>query len=307
MREEQQMAMNHLGGYDPEAGRSAHEAHKPALIPVPSLLRSLLSDHLDPGYQAAADAKKQGKHRKWWQAWAWQITGAVMIAVVFAAAVAQARSTAPGVRESQQVLSGSVRSAEAATTDAAGRRDALAAEVDAERRKRLEGDARGQQLLGQLDEANFAAGATPVMGPGLQITVTDPGMSEDLSDVSKERVPGAQQVILDRDLQLVVNALWVSGSEAVSVGGVRIGPNVTIRQAGGGILVDNEPITSPYVISALGPPHAMQDVFERSPGLQRLRLLETSYGVGVSVSTSEELTVAASPVRDVNFAKQIGQ
>ena len=110
LREEQKMAMNHLGGYDPEAGRSAHEAHKPTLIPVPSLLRSLLSDHLDPGYQAAADAKKQGKHRKWWQAWAWQITGALTIAVVFAAAVAQARSTAPGVRESQQVLSGSVRS-----------------------------------------------------------------------------------------------------------------------------------------------------------------------------------------------------
>ena len=53
--------MTHLGGYDPEAGRSAHEAHKPTLIPMPSLLRSLLSDHLDPGYQAAADAKQQGK------------------------------------------------------------------------------------------------------------------------------------------------------------------------------------------------------------------------------------------------------
>ena len=301
------MAMNNLGGYDTEAGRSVHEAHKPTLIPVPSLLRSLLSDHLDPGYQVAANAKKQGKHRKWWQAWAWQISGAVMIAVVFAVAVAQARSTAPGVRESQQVLSGSVRSAEAATTDAAGRRDALATEVDTERRKRLEGNARGQQLLSQLDEANLAAAATPVIGPGFEITVTDPGMSEDLSDVSKERVPGAQQVILDRDLQLVVNSLWVSGAEAVSVGGVRIGPNVTIRQAGGGILVDNQPISSPYVIFALGPPHAVQDAFERSPGLQRLRLLESSYGVGVSVSTSEELTLPASPVRDINFAKQIGQ
>ena len=88
-------------------------------------------------------------------------------------------------------------------------------------------------------------------------------------------------MILDRDLQLVVNSLWVSGAEAISVGGVRIGPNVTIRQAGGGILVDNQPISSPYVILAIGPPHAMQEVFDRSPGLQRLRLLETSYGVGV--------------------------
>jgi uncharacterized protein YlxW (UPF0749 family) len=298
--------MTFLGGYDPDAGRSAHDAHKPTLIPVPSLLRSLLSDHLDPGYAAAAEAKAAGRRRTWWQAWAWQVCGALLIAAVFAAALAQARSTAPGVRETQQVLAGSVRSAEAAADDVTARRNGLAAEVDAERRSRLEGDERGQQLLGNLDEANFAAAATPVIGPGLTITVTDPGMSEDLSDVSKQRVEGSQQVILDRDLQLVVNSLWVSGAEAISVGGIRVGPNVTIRQAGGGILVDNQPISSPYVILAVGPPHAMQDVFDRSPGLQRLRLLETSYGVGVNVSASDGLTLPAGSVRDVNFAKQIG-
>jgi uncharacterized protein YlxW (UPF0749 family) len=299
--------MTHLGGYDPEAGRSAHVANRPTLIPVPSLLRSLLSDHLDPGYQAAADAKKQGKQQKRWQSWAWQVAGALLIALVFVVAVAQARSTAPGVRETQHVLSGSVRSVEATVADASTRRDALAAEVDSEQRQRLEGDARGQLLLGQLDESNLAAAVTPVIGPGLEITVTDPGVSVDLSDVSKERVPGSQQVILDRDLQQVVNSLWISGAEAISVGGVRIGPNVTIRQAGGSILVDNQPISSPYVILAIGPPHAVQDVFERSPGLHRLRLLESSYGVGVRVSTSEALTVSASPIRDVNFAKEIGQ
>jgi uncharacterized protein YlxW (UPF0749 family) len=298
--------MSTLGGYDPDAGRNAHDANKPTLIPVPSLLRSLLSDHLDPGYAAAAKAKADGRRRTWWQAWAWQICGALLIAVVFAAAVAQARSTAPGVRETQQVLAGSVRSAEAATNDVTARRNALAAEVDAERRSRLEGDERGQQLLGNLDEANFAAAATPVVGPGLTITVTDPGLSKDLSDVSKQRVEGSQQVILDRDLQLVVNSLWVSGAEAISVGGIRIGPNVTIRQAGGGILVDNQPISSPYVILAVGPPHAMQDVFDRSSGLQRLRLLETSYGVGLSVSAGDDLAVPAGSVRDVNCAKQIG-
>jgi uncharacterized protein YlxW (UPF0749 family) len=299
--------MTLLGGYDPEAGRSAHVANRPTLIPVPSLLRSMLSDHLDPGYQAAADAKQQGKQRKWWQSWAWQIAGAVLIALVFAVAVAQARSTAPGMQETQQVLAGSVRGAEAAVADASARRDGLAADVDTERRQRLEGDARGRLLLGQLDVANLAGATTPVIGPGLDITVTDPGMSADLTDVSKGRVPGSQQVILDRDLQQLVNSLWVSGAEAVSVGGVRIGPNVTIRQAGGSILVDNQPISSPYIIYALGPPHAMQDAFDRSPGLQRLRLLETSYGVGVRVGTSEALTLPASPVRDINFAKEIGQ
>ncbi|MGZ6779283.1 MAG: hypothetical protein ACXVGO_09850, partial [Mycobacterium sp.] len=43
-----------LGGYDPDAGRNMHEAGAPTLIAGPSLLRSRLSDHLDPGYAAAA-------------------------------------------------------------------------------------------------------------------------------------------------------------------------------------------------------------------------------------------------------------
>ena len=278
-----------LGGYSPEAGRNDHEADAPTRVPVPSLLRSLLSDHLDPGYAAAAAERREGGPRG--RAWerTWQVLAALAVATVFAAAVAQAQSVAPAAREAQQVLAGSVRSAEATADEVTARRNA-----------------RGQQLLGSLDEADVAAAATGVIGPGLTVTITDPGVSKDLSDVSKQRVPGSQQVILDRDLQLVVNSLWVSGAEAVSVGGVRIGPNVTIRQAGGGILVDNQPINSPYEILALGPPHGMRDVFDRSPGLQRLRLLETSYGVGVKVSAGDGLTLPAGSVRDVNFAKQIG-
>jgi len=138
------------------------------------------------------------------------------------------------------------------------------------------------------------------------VTVTDPGVSPNLSDVSKQRVNGSRQIILDRDLQLVVNSLWASGAEAISVGGVRIGPNVTIRQAGGAILVDNNPTGSPYTILAVGPPHAMRDAFDHSPGLQRLRLLEVSYGVGVTVNVADGLSLPAGSIRDVPFAKQIG-
>ena len=53
-----------------------------------------------------------------------------------------------------------VRSAEATADEVTARRNALTAEVDAERRSRLEGDARGQQLLDSLDEADIAAAAT---------------------------------------------------------------------------------------------------------------------------------------------------
>jgi uncharacterized protein YlxW (UPF0749 family) len=296
-----------LGGYDPHAGLAAHEADRPQFNPVPSLLRSLLSEHLDPGYAAAAAERTEGKpSRPRWAAWAWQAAAALLIALVFAAAVAQARSTAPGVKETQQVLVSSVRASETAANALAAQRGELTTDVDSLRRSQLEGNAQGQQLLRELDQLGFSGAAGKVTGPGLTVTLTDPGVSPDLSDVSKERIPGSRQVVLDRDLQLVVNSLWAGGAEAIALGGVRIGPNVTIRQAGGAILVDNQPITSPYVVVAVGPPRAMQDAFERSTGFQRMRLLGASYGVGGTVSPGDSLTVPASSSREVKYAKPIG-
>ena len=296
-----------LGGYDPHAGLNAHEAGRPQFNPVPSLLRSLLSEHLDPGYAAAAAERAQGKPaRPPWATWPWQTAAALLIALVFAAAVAQARSMAPGVKETQHVLVSSVRASEAATDALGAQRGELTTEVDDLRRTQLQGDAQGQQLLGQLDQLGFSGAATKLTGPGLTVTLTDPGVSPDLSDVSKERIPGNRQVVLDRDLQLVVNSLWASGAEAIALGGVRIGPNVTIRQAGGAILVDNQPITSPYVAVAVGPPHAMQDAFERSSGFQRMQLLQVTYGVDATVSAGDSLTVPAGSGREVKYAKPVG-
>ncbi|GBG38893.1 DUF881 domain-containing protein [Mycobacterium montefiorense] len=299
-----------LGGYDPNSGRSAHTAVRPTLIPVPSLLRALLSEHLDPGYAAAAQrrgdttAAPTGRTRVF--GWLWQGLAAMLVATVFAAAVAQARSVEPGVRTAQQLLVRSVRSTENAATKLAQQRSKLSSQVDDVQRLALADDAEGQRLLTRLDGLSLAAASTAIIGPGLTVQVTDPGASPNLSDVSKQRVNGSRQIILDRDLQLVVNSLWASGAEAISVGGVRIGPNVTIRQAGGAILVDNNPTSSPYTVLAVGPPRAMRDVFENSPGLQRLRLLEVSYGVGIAVNVSDGLSLPAGSVREVKFAKQIG-
>lgn len=300
-----------LGGYRPEAGRNSHVADEPVRIPVPSLLRSLLTDHLDPGYAAAAERRQTSgdsapRTRSRLAAGAWLLVGVAAVSVVFGTAAQHAVSMAPATTQTQHVLSANARTAEGRTRDSTATRDALAGQVEAARRSRLAGDAQGRELLAALEQAEFGAGVTAVTGPGLTVTVTEPPPSPNLSDVSKQRVAGSPQTILDRDLQLTVNSLWAAGAEAVSVGGVRIGPNVTMRQAGGGILVDNQPVASPYVVVAIGPPHAMQEVFEHTPAMQRLTLLAASYGVGISVQTRDRLTVSAASVRDVNFARQSG-
>ena len=278
---------------------------------MPSLLRALLSEHLDPGYAAAAAERAQaatppGKRARAF-GWVWQALAAALVATVFAAAVAQARSVAPGVRD-RPAAAGDKRAVHRGHRRQVGptARRARGSESTTCSGVALADDVEGQRLLNRLDALSLAAASTPVTGPGLTVTVTDPGVGPNLSDVSKQRVPGSRQIILDRDLQLVVNSLWASGAEAIAVNGARIGPNVTIRQAGGAILVDNNPTSSPYTIVAIGPPHAMQDVFDHSPGLHRLRLLEVSYGVGVNVNVGDGITMPAGAIRDVKFAKQIG-
>ncbi len=48
----------------------------------------------------------------------------------------------------------------------------------------------------------------------------------------------------------------------------------------------------------------MLDVFDDSPGRQRLRLLEASYGFVISVNIADGLTLSAGALLDVKFAKQ---
>src|ERR1700677_900940 len=109
-----------LGGDDPNAGLSAHDAERPQLIPVPSLLRALLSEHLDPGYAAAAAKRdhsatpQSGRARAF--GWCCQALAATLVATVFAAAVAQARSVEPGLRAAQELLATNVRTSEAAAS-----------------------------------------------------------------------------------------------------------------------------------------------------------------------------------------------
>ena len=83
-------------------------------------------------------------------------------------------------------------------------------------------------------------------GPGLQVVI-DNGDS-----------PSGSGVIFDSDIQLLVNGLWAAGAEAISVGGVRLETTSAIRQAGGAILVDNQPVFWPITIQAIGNPNTIQ-------------------------------------------------
>jgi len=128
------------------------------------------------------------------------------------------------------------------------------------------------------------AGATALQGPGLEVVMSDsermPGPSED---------PSLYRVH-DVDIQLVVNALFSSGAEAVAINSQRIVSTTAIRGAGETILVNFRPLIPPYVISAIG---VSTGPLLEHPEARRLARWEDLFGLGFDVTSSDEVRVPA--------------
>ncbi|OZD10331.1 hypothetical protein CH275_01255 [Rhodococcus sp. 06-235-1A] len=262
--------------------------------PVPSLLTSLLTDHLDPGYVAAA-AERTAQHTRKPRlpAALWLLTGAVVVGIVFGVALSQLASGAAAVDRAGADASAAVRAARDRSAELESTRDELAEQVSSERDEALQSDVVGNALLDRLSAVESAAGLDTVSGPGLSVVVTEPAVDGG----SSERT-GSGAAVFDRDIAAIVNSLWASGAEAVSVDGVRVGPNVTIRQAGGAMLVENRPITSPYDIAAIGPPQRIQVQFVVSDAYLRMSTVAQLYGVGFSVRPAADLELGPAAVKE---------
>ena len=272
--------------------------------PEPSLLRALLAHHLDPGYAAARARAQQGngrrRHRR--ADVAWLVIGAFLIGIALGGARGWAEQRAPDTELVLTTLRAEAREASARVEVLASERDQLAAEI-AESRSRL-ADLGGPagRAIDELALIEHAVAATPVEGPGIEIDLAEPAGASAIT--STDRVAARRNTLLDRDLQIVVNALWASGAEAISVDGVRIGAHTAIRQAGRAILVDNHVISEPYVISAIGEPRGLQSSFIASGAYVRMSGLGQLYGIGFAVRDADHLELPGASVRELRVAQQ---
>ncbi|MDP1795351.1 MAG: DUF881 domain-containing protein [Acidimicrobiales bacterium] len=126
------------------------------------------------------------------------------------------------------------------------------------------------------------AGASMVEGPGLRVRVSDAEtIPADVQEASAYRIS-------DVDLQLLVNALWSAGAEAISLNGNRIVATTSIRAAGETIVVNFRPLTPPYRLEAVG---ADDERFADSDIARRMRRWRTLFGLGFTTSDADSLTL----------------
>jgi uncharacterized protein YlxW (UPF0749 family) len=96
-------------------------------------------------------------------------------------------------------------------------------------------------------------------------------------------------------MQRVVNGLWESGAEAVSINGQRLTALSAIRAAGDAILVDNKPLVPPYTVLAVGDGQRLSTRFQNSADGLYLHALQESYGIRTGISVEEDLRLPAAP------------
>jgi uncharacterized protein YlxW (UPF0749 family) len=140
----------------------------------------------------------------------------------------------------------------------------------------------------RLHDVQMWAGTTRMAGPGLEIHLSDSRAAQDhqkMADTDRESL-----AVHDVDLQLVVNALWAAGGEAVAVNGQRLVATSPIRAAGETITVNFRPLVPPYKVEVIG---ADRKAFERSEVAQRFRRWVDQYGLGFSVKAHKKVVVAA--------------
>ncbi|MCI6410316.1 DUF881 domain-containing protein [Schaalia hyovaginalis] len=126
-------------------------------------------------------------------------------------------------------------------------------------------------------------------GPGLVVTLKD-------SEAAPKNGTTAGQV-RDIDLNVVVNALWSAGAEAIAINDIRIGPGTFIRQAGSVILINITPIQSPYVVTAIGDANPMSVALVRGSTGDFLSSASSVNGIALTSAADSSLSVPALDLR----------
>lgn len=265
-----------------------------------NFLLQLFRDPLDPGYaDAAARRAAEGPRPPWRRRGALVLRTVTLLVTGFLLAVAyhEAVAAEPDRNSAHAGLVDEVKSARTRTDDLQGRSDQLRRDVAAARESALGGSS---DELRRIREQEAATGLGPVTGAGVEVrladapTPIDPTTGKPSSDAEVSRV-------LDVDIQGVVNGLWAAGAEAIAINDQRLTATSTIRAAGNAILVDFRPVTTPYLISAIGPDD-LDQWFARTTNAANMRALADQYALGFSTRQEEELTLPAAPGRSLRYA-----
>lgn len=270
-----------------------------------SLLTNVMDHSLDDGYAEAAARRKtagEGGMPKTLRAKLGLAVGLVFAALIVTVGAAQTRVAAPVVAKEREELIDRIDQETEAADELEDSVDELRADVSARQREALRDSGGDRSAL-----VGILSGAVAVHGPGVRLVVNDAKDASTGGDGGPRSTTGFSDTgrVRDRDMQRVVNGLWESGAEAVSINGQRLTALSAIRAAGDAILVDNRPLVPPYTVLAVGDGGKLSDRFQNSADGLYLHALQENYGIRTAISVEDDVRLPAAPSVIVRTAQPI--
>lgn len=162
----------------------------------------------------------------------------------------------------------------------------LRASVESYQKDIFSGESSLKEIRKELDDMKIAAGLLPVIGPGVEITVKD-------SETPLQGMQDPSQFIVhDQDIIMLLNELKAAGAEAISIASgnteERVVSTSFVRCTGPTIIVNQEKLTSPFKIKAIGDPEVIENSLKMRDGVvDQLKAL----GIVVEVKRIKKLRI----------------
>lgn len=171
-------------------------------------------------------------------------------------------------------------------------------ELEKERKSSVENNEQLEEIENQIKQGNKIIGLTEVKGPGVIVTLKDAQVTTGTTYIGDPN----DLVVHDVDVLSVVNALFNSGAEAVSVNEQRVVPTTSIICGGNIVDINGERIGAPFVIKAIGLPEYLSNIAMEGGYLDRLK----GYGIITKLEQSNSITIPKySGVISYQYAKSV--
>lgn len=276
-----------------------------------SLLTNVMEHALDDGYADAARRRGRYGTSRMPGTLRGKLAlggGLLLAALVLTVGAVQVRASAPVAAKERQELIARVGTAQANA-------DQVQQEIDRDRarQKQLQQQAKANGTAAEdtarLQVLQLVSGAGAAYGPGIRVFMDDalsagtdggsnPRTAAGFSDTGRVR---------DRDVQLVVNALWQSGAEGIAINGQRLTALSAIRAAGDAILVDNHPLALPYQVDAVGGSGLADGFRQNVDGGVYLDQLKADYAIRYSISSEDRVDLPAAARSGLQYATPSGR
>ena len=159
----------------------------------------------------------------------------------------------------------------------------------------------------RIDALDAAAGATPLTGPALRVTL------DDAPPDAAPLVPGVPDpqpndlVIHQQDLQAVVNALWQGGARGIEVMDQRLISTSAVRCVGNTLILQGRVYSPPYRVTAVGDQAKLRSALNASPAIRNYLQYVTAYGLGWKVAAPSSVTLPGyNGSTDLHYAQPAG-